>query len=162
MSKEQTASENTGKGRGREWSASFRRTIKGYTMPDLVFKSEVIEDTLPFVAKTLEDGINRLGLTTDEIILALNNTAKNKLIAQRAENALGADAVPEYVLNKFNDSLKSIPRIAALNPNGDKGSAAEKKAMLEACIAKIKGDEDLLLALRAKVAEAKEDDNDKE
>lgn len=160
MSKQEN--ENAGKGRGREWSASFKRTIKGYTMPDLVFKSETIEGTLPFVAKTLEDGINRLGLTTDEIILALNTTAKNKMIASKAENALGPDAVPEYVLNKFIETLKSIPRIAALNPNGDKGTAAEKKAVLEACIAKIKADADLLASLNVKVAESKEEDADKE
>lgn len=154
MSKAENAEQKESKGRGREWSASFKRTVKGYTMPDLEFKSAPIEGTLPFVAKTLEEAYNKLGLSQDEIVLSLNNTAKAKMIAEKTEGALGADAIPEQVLNKFIESLKSIPRIAALNVND---TPAEKKAVFEACIVKVKSDPDLLAALGKTVEDSKND-----
>ena len=151
MSKTVETSATPAKGRGRDWSPSFKRTVKGFTMPNFDFKSVVIEGTLPNVPTDLQGAVTGLGLSAEEIVLSLKNTAKMKLVEEKTEAALGADAIPESVLYKFIEPYRAIPRIAKLDKKED-----QNKAIIE----KIKSDQDLMDALRAFVIKETEDSTD--
>ncbi len=153
MSKVENAPATDGKGRGRAWSDSFKRTVKGFTMPNFDFKTEVITGTMPVIAKDLQTAVTGLGLSQDEIILALNNTAKMKLVSEKTEAALGADAIPENVLYKFIEPYRAIKRIAEL-----KTKEEQNKAIIE----KIKNDPDLKEALLAFVVKETSDSEEEE
>lgn len=150
--------ENAGTGRkGREWSPKFKRTVKGYVGDNFDFKSETIEGEIS-PAKDLQ-GIYALGLSEDEIIRAVNTAAKQKLIDSKTEAALGSDVVPELVLMKFVEPYRSGKKYL-LDKDGGTNGLKTKEDQTKAIIAKIRGDEDMVEALRNLVAESKEESDE--
>src|SRR5206468_741461 len=100
MSKATESKENEVKSdgrKGREWSPSFNRTVKFYDA-DFNFQQKVVSGEIT-PAKTLQEAYN-LGLSQEEMVLALNNACKLKLIEVKSQEALG-DGISETTLNKF-------------------------------------------------------------
>ena len=139
MSKATESKENevkTDGRKGREWSPSFSRTVKFYDA-DFNLQEKKIEDKI-VPAKTLQEAYN-LGLSQEEMILALNNACKLKLIEEKTEATIG-DGISESTLNKFIESYRAVSRFAKIT---------DKKEQTAAIIAKVKSDPDLIEMLRA-------------
>jgi len=148
-------SATAGPGRGRQWSAKFNRTVKYFDGNFDLQEASVSGEIKP--ATDLQGAVSGLGLTPDEIVLALNNAAKAKLITEKTEAATGADAIPEAVLNKFVEPYFAVPRIEAITGKNDSETKSLRMAEI---IKKIKGDEDMKAALMNKVREAKENEQE--
>ena len=138
--------ESETKGRGREWSAKFTRTVKFYDS-NFDYQSATISDEI-VPAKTVPEAIASFGFSNDEVVAILNNAAKLALIESKTKEVMGDGAVSESVLMKFIEPYRNVKRFAAITP---------KKDQTAAIMLKIKADEDAIEALRALMSEGEPD-----
>ena len=145
MSKTETETKTA----GRKKTGKFSRTITFYTEAMELVEAKV--EGIFVSATTLEEAYALLGNDQTAILAAINDSAKSKMIEAQASVARG-QGLDEKAVMKFIRPYLSIPPYSELED-------AEKGTGLKALLEQVKNTPFMVAAIRAKSAEADEDND---